>query len=158
MTTPVGRIRQFVERCVHAQPSYTVYGSGLNVAVNESDQSLVCDAAVKQVTVTLENKLLWDRFNALKTEMIVTKSGRRMFPSFQVRLGGLIPTDHYILALDFDVCEEKRYRYSFHSSTWIHAGLSSCREHFISFDTDEGKQYTLGDVIGSLACLRFQAL
>lgn len=34
----------------------------------------------------LEAKPLWEEFHQLGTEMIVTKAGRRMFPTFQVRL------------------------------------------------------------------------
>ncbi|VDP72355.1 unnamed protein product [Schistosoma curassoni] len=45
-----------------------------------------------------------------------------MFPNFHVRLSGLIPDAHYMLALDFIPCDEKRYRYSFRTSTWVHAG------------------------------------
>ena len=29
-------------------------------------------------------KALWEEFNELGTEMIVTKAGRRMFPTYQV--------------------------------------------------------------------------
>ena len=38
--------------------------------------------------VQLEMKALWEEFNELGTEMIVTKAGRRMFPTYQVRSGG----------------------------------------------------------------------
>lgn len=34
----------------------------------------------------LEARPLWEEFHQLGTEMIVTKAGRRMFPTFQVRL------------------------------------------------------------------------
>ena len=34
--------------------------------------------------VQLEMKALWEEFNELGTEMIVTKAGRRMFPTYQV--------------------------------------------------------------------------
>lgn len=36
--------------------------------------------------VTLEAKSLWEEFHQLGTEMIVTKAGRRMFPTFQVKI------------------------------------------------------------------------
>ena len=36
--------------------------------------------------VHLEMKALWEEFNELGTEMIVTKAGRRMFPTYQVWL------------------------------------------------------------------------
>ncbi|KAK4470482.1 hypothetical protein MN116_006033 [Schistosoma mekongi] len=78
--------------------------------------------SMKNITVTLENASLWANFDQLGTEMIVTKCGRRMFPNFHIRLSGLIPDAHYMLALDFIPCDEKRYRYSFRTSSWVHAG------------------------------------
>ncbi|KAK3084510.1 hypothetical protein FSP39_014583 [Pinctada imbricata] len=74
------------------------------------------------VNVQLEMKTLWDEFDELGTEMIVTKAGRRMFPTFQVRLYGLDPMADYMVMMDFVPCDDKRYRYSFHSSSWVVAG------------------------------------
>ncbi|KDR09232.1 T-box transcription factor TBX1 [Zootermopsis nevadensis] len=70
----------------------------------------------------LEMKPLWDEFNELGTEMIVTKAGRRMFPTFQARLYGLDPQADYMLMMDFVPVDDKRYRYAFHSSSWVVAG------------------------------------
>lgn len=47
---------------------------------------------------------------------------RRMFPTFQVRLFGLDPLADYMLMMDFVPVDDKRYRYSFHSSSWVVAG------------------------------------
>ena len=58
----------------------------------------------------LEMKPLWEEFNELGTEMIVTKAGRRMFPTFQMRLFGLDPMDDYMLVMDFVPVDDKRYR------------------------------------------------
>ncbi|KAK2576282.1 hypothetical protein KPH14_005648 [Odynerus spinipes] len=70
----------------------------------------------------LEAKPLWEEFHQLGTEMIVTKAGRRMFPTFQCRLFGLDPSTEYLLVMDFVPCDDKRYRYAFHSSAWVVAG------------------------------------
>lgn len=40
--------------------------------------------------VHLEMKALWEEFNELGTEMIVTKAGRRMFPTYQVWLTPIV--------------------------------------------------------------------
>ena len=45
-----------------------------------------------------------------------------MFPTFQVRLYGLDPMADYMLMMDFVPCDDKRYRYSFHSSSWVVVG------------------------------------
>ncbi|XP_023248425.1 T-box transcription factor TBX10 [Copidosoma floridanum] len=71
---------------------------------------------------TLEARALWEEFHQLGTEMIVTKAGRRMFPTFQCRLFGLEPNTDYLLVMDFVPCDDKRYRYAFHSSAWVVAG------------------------------------
>ena len=67
-------------------------------------------------------KPLWDEFNELGTEMIVTKAGRRMFPTFQVRIYGMDPLEDYMLVMDFVPVDDKRYRYAFHTSNWVVAG------------------------------------
>lgn len=74
------------------------------------------------VAATLEMKSLWDEFHELGTEMIVTKAGRRMFPTFQVKLYGMDPIGDYMLMMDFVPVDDKRYRYAFHSSSWVVAG------------------------------------
>ncbi|XP_061391012.1 T-box transcription factor TBX5 [Musca vetustissima] len=78
--------------------------------------------SLAQAVVVLETKTLWDKFHEQGTEMIVTKSGRRMFPTFQVRIGGLDPQATYIMMMDFVPVDDKRYRYAFHNSSWVVAG------------------------------------
>ncbi|XP_017776791.1 PREDICTED: T-box transcription factor TBX1-A [Nicrophorus vespilloides] len=78
--------------------------------------------ALNAANAILEMKPLWDEFHTLGTEMIVTKAGRRMFPTFQVRLCGLDPMAEYMLMMDFVPVDDKRYRYAFHSSSWVVAG------------------------------------
>lgn len=70
--------------------------------------------SLAQAIVVLETKALWDQFHAQGTEMIITKTGRRMFPTFQVRIGGLDPHATYICMMDFVPMDDKRYRYAFH--------------------------------------------
>ncbi|XP_017016218.2 T-box transcription factor TBX1 [Drosophila takahashii] len=78
--------------------------------------------SLAQAIVVLETKALWDQFHAQGTEMIITKTGRRMFPTFQVRIGGLDPHATYICMMDFVPMDDKRYRYAFHNSCWVVAG------------------------------------
>ncbi|KAB0791451.1 hypothetical protein PPYR_03251 [Photinus pyralis] len=79
-------------------------------------------AALSTAGAILEMKPLWDEFHSLGTEMIVTKAGRRMFPTFQVRICGLERHAQYMLMMDFIPLDDKRYRYAFHSSSWVVAG------------------------------------
>ncbi|XP_067406737.1 T-box transcription factor TBX10 isoform X3 [Emydura macquarii macquarii] len=88
---------------------------------------------------------LWEEFNSLGTEMIVTKAGRRMFPTFQVKLSGLDPLADYVLLMDFVPLDDKRYRYAFHSSSWLVAGRADPaapgRVHFHPDSPAKGGQW-----------------
>lgn len=86
----------------------------VNQKQNKQIQSTSSHPALAQAMVILETKQLWDKFHEQGTEMIVTKTGRRMFPTFQVRLCGLDPQAMYIMMMDFVPVDDKRYRYSFH--------------------------------------------
>ncbi|KPJ07764.1 T-box transcription factor TBX1-A [Papilio machaon] len=87
-----------------------------------TSQNVTLHPAVARCSATLELAALWRSFHELGTEMIVTKAGRRMFPALQARLAGLLPTADYLLLVDFVPLDDKRYRYAFHSSSWVVAG------------------------------------
>ncbi|XP_017286105.1 T-box transcription factor TBX1 [Kryptolebias marmoratus] len=100
---------------------------------------------VSGVRVQLEMQALWQQFDQLGTEMIVTKSGRRMFPTFQVRISGMDPAAEYVLLMDFIPVDDKRYRYAFHSSSWLVAGRADVaapsRMHFHPDSPAPGAQW-----------------
>ncbi|KAK2499901.1 hypothetical protein MC885_017991 [Smutsia gigantea] len=100
---------------------------------------------VSNVTVQLEMKALWEEFNQLGTEMIVTKAGRRMFPTFQVKILGMDTLADYALLMDFVPLDDKRYRYAFHSSAWLVAGKADPatpgRVHFHPDSPAKGAQW-----------------
>ncbi|XP_060782685.1 T-box transcription factor TBX22 [Neoarius graeffei] len=54
--------------------------------------------------------------------MIITKAGRRMFPSIRVKVRNLDPLKQYCIAMDIKLVDSKRYRYVYHSSQWMVAG------------------------------------
>ncbi|XP_026488951.1 T-box transcription factor TBX1-like isoform X1 [Vanessa tameamea] len=87
-----------------------------------SNQNVTLHPAVARCSASLELATLWRSFHELGTEMIVTKAGRRMFPALQARLSGLLPNADYLLLVDFIPLDDKRYRYAFHSSSWVVAG------------------------------------
>nr|XP_046244610.1 T-box transcription factor TBX1-A [Scatophagus argus] len=102
-----------------------------------ADKGALSSAKAPQVSgvhVQLEMHALWQQFDHLGTEMIVTKAGRRMFPTFQVQISGMDPTAEYVLLMDFVPVDDKRYRYAFHSSSWLVAGradvVAPSRMHF----------------------------
>ena len=79
---------------------------------------------LSRVHCTLDNKDLWDKFCEFGTEMIITRTGRRMFPTVRVSFGNLDaePGVKYLVLLDIVPCDNKRYRYAYHRSAWLVAG------------------------------------
>ena len=77
---------------------------------------------LSRIDCHLENKDLWDKFNELGTEMIITKTGRRMFPTLRVSFVGIDPMKRYIVLMDIVPVDNKRYRYAYHRSSWLVAG------------------------------------
>ncbi|XP_023663320.1 T-box transcription factor TBX20 isoform X2 [Paramormyrops kingsleyae] len=75
-----------------------------------------------KISCSLETKELWDKFHDLGTEMIITKSGRRMFPTIRVSFSGVEPDAKYIVLMDIVPVDNKRYRYAYHRSSWLVAG------------------------------------
>ncbi|XP_069469923.1 T-box transcription factor TBX22 [Ambystoma mexicanum] len=80
------------------------------------------EAAAARTHVELQGSELWKRFHDIGTEMIITKAGRRMFPSVRVKVKGLDPVKQYYIAMDVIPVDSKRYRYVYHSSQWMVAG------------------------------------
>ncbi|XP_025114460.1 T-box transcription factor TBX1-A-like [Pomacea canaliculata] len=76
------------------------------------------------VRAQLEKKSLWDAFDELGTEMIVTRTGRYMFPTFGVRLFGLDPHYKYLLMMDFVPVDDWKYRYLLRSRSWVVTGVA----------------------------------
>ncbi|XP_074643456.1 T-box transcription factor TBX2-B-like [Tubulanus polymorphus] len=74
----------------------------------------------KNIKIKLENRELWQKFHAIGTEMIITKTGRRMFPTYKVNLEGLEPHAKYILLMDIIPVDDCRYKY--HNSEWVVTG------------------------------------
>ncbi|KER33014.1 hypothetical protein T265_12717, partial [Opisthorchis viverrini] len=77
----------------------------------------------------LETRELWEKFNELGTEMIITKSGRRMFPVIRVSFTGVDPDSRYLVAMDIIPVDTKRYRYAYHRSSWLVAGKADPEMH-----------------------------
>ncbi|EDV96915.1 T-box transcription factor TBX6 [Drosophila grimshawi] len=72
------------------------------------------------VEAKLENNELWQQFHHIGTEMIITKSGRRMFPSMRVSFTGLEEEANYCVLLEMVPIGDCRYKFS--GSQWVPAG------------------------------------
>ncbi|XP_076801840.1 uncharacterized protein LOC143446191 isoform X2 [Clavelina lepadiformis] len=77
--------------------------------------------------VDLENMELWEQFHRRGTEMVITKTGRRMFPSFKVKVSGLSKKAKYTMLMDIVPADDCRYK--FHNSRWMVAGKADPELH-----------------------------
>ena len=79
---------------------------------------------LSRVNCNLDNKDLWDKFCEFGTEMIITRTGRRMFPTVRITFNDVEqePGVKYHVVLDIPPCDNKRYRYAYHRSSWLVAG------------------------------------
>ncbi|XP_076311030.1 T-box-containing protein TBX6L-like isoform X2 [Tachypleus tridentatus] len=73
-----------------------------------------------KVQVLLENKEMWKKFDRVGNEMILSRTGRRMFPSVKVRVYGLEPTMYYFVLLD--IVPKDNHRYTFAGRQWLARG------------------------------------
>ncbi|CAL8306641.1 unnamed protein product [Merluccius merluccius] len=100
------------------------------LSVVESELTAGCekgDPTERQLRVTLEDAELWQQFQEITNEMIVTKSGRRMFPVLKVSVSGLDPSAMYSLLLDFVPTDGRRWKYV--NGEWAASGRGEGRGH-----------------------------
>ncbi|XP_067862450.1 T-box transcription factor 16 [Heptranchias perlo] len=74
------------------------------------------------IRVTLEDQQLWQKFHEIGTEMIITKTGRRMFPQCKVSVTGLMPFSRYMIMVDLVPADGMRYKW--YKDQWGVAGKS----------------------------------
>ncbi|XP_060595028.1 T-box transcription factor TBX20-like [Ruditapes philippinarum] len=96
--------------------------SGAFSPVRTPSPVVACPDSLIAVKCKLETRELWEKFSELGTEMIITKSGRRMFPTVRVSFTGLESTARYAVLMDIVPLDKKRYRYAYHRSSWLVAG------------------------------------
>lgn len=77
-------------------------------------------ADLSNLTLKLTNKSLWEKFDSHSTEMIITKQGRRMFPTLQYAFGGLESTRKYEVFVDLVLADQSSWK--FQAGKWISCG------------------------------------
>ncbi|XP_015121392.1 T-box transcription factor T [Diachasma alloeum] len=76
--------------------------------------------SAQPLSLSLEDRELWTRFQSITNEMIVTKNGRRMFPVVKVVARGLEPAAMYTLLLEFVQIDPHRWKYV--NGEWVPGG------------------------------------
>jgi hypothetical protein len=77
---------------------------------------------IDSIESKLKNESLWNKFNVHTTEMILTKQGRKMFPSLQYTLNGLDINKKYLIYIDMIQVVSNSWKYQ--SNKWIKCQLS----------------------------------
>ncbi|KAJ8356239.1 hypothetical protein SKAU_G00190330 [Synaphobranchus kaupii] len=93
-------------------PPMTLLGPTAKATSPLGDLSTTCTD--KGVTVTLHNSHLWNEFHGCRTEMILTKQGRHMFPYCTFSIAGLEPLKRYVLVMDFAPMDKSRWKWNGH--------------------------------------------
>ncbi|KAF5916035.1 hypothetical protein HPG69_003109, partial [Diceros bicornis minor] len=91
-------------------------GPGADIAA----AAAAAEQTIENIKVGLHEKELWKRFHEAGTEMIITKAGRRMFPSYKVKVTGMNPKTKYILLIDIVPADDHRYKFC--DNKWMVAG------------------------------------
>ncbi|XP_029028332.1 T-box transcription factor TBX4 [Betta splendens] len=81
---------------------------------SESEQN------IENIKVVLHERELWKKFHEASTEMIITKAGRRMFPSYKVKVSKMNSKTKYILLIDIVPADDHRYKFC--DNKWMVAG------------------------------------
>ncbi|KAK5871406.1 hypothetical protein PBY51_004290 [Eleginops maclovinus] len=96
-------------------PSFTLNSPDSSPQTASSQQLPACTTeqnGMEGIKVFLHDRELWTKFDEVGTEMIITKAGRRMFPSYKVKVTGLNPKTKYILLMDIVPRDDHRYKFA----------------------------------------------
>lgn len=86
-------------------------------------------------SLLLVNGDLWEKFHRADNEMIITKSGRCLFPLLQFKAVDLDPGTMYSIDVDFEMLDRRRYRYV--DGTWKCS--QSCKKSASDDEEDENE-------------------
>ncbi|XP_071327712.1 T-box transcription factor TBX4 [Trachinotus anak] len=111
----VSRVQTGVE--TDLLPDQSPMGLSVASAIPSSSEP---DQNIENIKVVLHERELWKKFHEAGTEMIITKAGRRMFPSYKVKVTGMNPKTKYILLIDIVPADDHRYKFC--DNKWMVAG------------------------------------
>jgi len=86
----------------------------------ENDPDILPDPT-SSFLIVLEDADLWKKFNSVVNEMIITKSGRCLFPILRFQPINLEPKGQYSFAID--ILQASPYKYKYRDRKWISGGI-----------------------------------
>ncbi|KAL6605638.1 T-box-domain-containing protein, partial [Neocallimastix sp. 'constans'] len=86
----------------------------------ENDSEIIRDST-SSYFIVLEDMDLWKKFNSVINEMIITKSGRCLFPILKFKPFNLEPKSQYSFAID--IIQASPYKYKYRDKKWVSGGV-----------------------------------
>ncbi|XP_061170536.1 T-box-containing protein TBX6L-like isoform X2 [Saccostrea echinata] len=83
------------------------------------------------VQVNIMDSHLWMAFNEIQTEMIINRSGRRMFPYLYISVTGLKSDGIYDILLDVLPADKRRFK--FFNDAWVPVGVAEPQQENSSY-------------------------
>uniref|UniRef100_A0A4W4G1M5 T-box domain-containing protein n=1 Tax=Electrophorus electricus TaxID=8005 RepID=A0A4W4G1M5_ELEEL len=84
------------------------------------------------IRMNLEYSELWKSFHEIGTEMVITKSGRRMFPYCNISVSGLVPYAKYVIMVDMVQMDSYRYKWN-NEERWKVAGKAELQPPYRTY-------------------------
>ena len=81
------------------------------------------------ITASLEDENLWSQFESQTNEMIVTKTGRKMFPVVRVKLARLEPVTFYSIILEFKQIDLSKWKFT--NGRWITGNFNNTSSFYL---------------------------
>ncbi|CAI4227923.1 unnamed protein product [Auanema sp. JU1783] len=77
------------------------------------------------ISATVTTEEMWRKFHRFTMEMIVTKSGRKMFPKLEYNVTGLNPSALYAMSVTMERVDDHKYKFS--AGEWHTNGMAEPR-------------------------------
>ncbi|ORY04425.1 T-box-domain-containing protein [Basidiobolus meristosporus CBS 931.73] len=91
--------------------------SGPAPSIQKASPVLSTPIVEQRGVLYLEESNLWKQFNSIVNEMIITKTGRCLFPSLKFKAADMDPYALYKIELDFEQISPERYK--FRNDEWV---------------------------------------
>ena len=122
---------QSINENTNTQDYEEIYQKSQTVKTNEklekktkkSETKIIDSKSIQNqivIEIDLSNKSLWNKFNKHTTEMILTKQGRRMFPTLEFCLKGLETNKKYSVFVDIVPVNSCLWKYQ--GGKWVPCG------------------------------------
>lgn len=111
---------QLAKRPVEIGLNYKILRAALTLSsIKKRPAAQITHSAPLKANIVLHDQQLWDEFDAVTNEMIITKSGRCLFPTLKVSIGGLDPGVLYGVGIDFVMFGTGKYKFRGGRKGWF---------------------------------------